>query len=68
MNTKKSVLYLCDPSKNSKCSKSYCFINNGECHHTSDKHCRMHMDGTCFIKDKSGIIVEHLIKSQEAAN
>ena len=68
MRIKKSVLYLCDPSKNSECSKEYCFINNGECHHTTNKHYWMHMDGTCFIKDKTGIIVERLIKSQETTS
>lgn len=30
-------LYLCDPIKNSECSKTGCFMNGGECKHTTKK-------------------------------
>lgn len=34
-------LYLCDPEKNKECSKSYCYINGGECEHTTKKEYAM---------------------------
>lgn len=34
-------LFLCDPEKNTKCRKTGCYINGGECHLTSQKECRL---------------------------
>lgn len=34
-------LFLCDPEKNTKCRKTECYINGGECHLTSQKECRL---------------------------
>lgn len=31
------MIYECDPTKNIKCSKERCHINNGPCYHTLDK-------------------------------
>lgn len=30
-------LYICDTKKNTKCSKTNCHINGGECRHTTHK-------------------------------
>jgi len=32
--------YLCDPEKNTTCSKTGCYINGGECRHTLNKEYR----------------------------
>ena len=32
--------YPCDPEKNTKCSKTGCYINGGECRHTLNKEYR----------------------------
>lgn len=38
------TLYPCDPSKNHKCSKGSCFINNGPCSETSDPDAAVSID------------------------
>ena len=35
-----SVLYLCDPDKNTECKKTACYRNGGECIHTAHKKYR----------------------------
>lgn len=35
------MLYLCDHKKNTKCAKTYCHINGGECRHTTSKECKL---------------------------
>lgn len=30
-------LYLCDPQKATKCPKTNCYLNGGECHRTTQK-------------------------------
>ena len=37
---KLSVLYLCDPDKNTECKKTMCYRNGGECFHTVHKKYR----------------------------
>lgn len=34
---KNTKLYYCDPSKNKKCSKTWCYLKGGECFLTTDK-------------------------------
>lgn len=31
------TLYICDPNKNTECSKTSCYINGGPCFHTTKK-------------------------------
>lgn len=33
---KEKAFFMCDPSKNKKCKKTSCYINNGECMLTTD--------------------------------
>lgn len=35
------MLYECDPKKNTACEKTHCFINGGECHHTTVENYKM---------------------------
>ena len=32
----KTILYICDPEKNTECSKEECHINGGQCRCTED--------------------------------
>ena len=34
-----STVYLCDPELNKDCRKTECFLNGGECRHTSRIEC-----------------------------
>lgn len=36
-NKKTQSLFKCDPNKNTKCKKTECFINGGDCRHTDKK-------------------------------
>ena len=29
--------FICDPEKNTKCTKTHCYINGGECRQTTNK-------------------------------
>jgi len=40
-------IYLCDPSKNKECDKTFCFINGGDCNMTQKKECKV--DGSPLI-------------------
>lgn len=33
------TLFICDPAKNTECTKESCHINGGECYLTSKKEC-----------------------------
>ena len=39
-----TILYKCDPSKNSDCRKTCCFINDGACRRTSHRKFRAYHD------------------------
>ncbi len=35
--SEETALFVCDPEKNTECTKESCYINGGECHHTTHK-------------------------------
>lgn len=34
--TDRKILFMCSPTKNTECSKTNCYINDGNCYHTID--------------------------------
>jgi hypothetical protein len=36
--------YKCDPNKNTECSKTFCYINGGDCCHTTNKEYEVTME------------------------
>lgn len=62
------VVFLCDPTLNKECAKTYCFLNGGECEHTSNYKCSIHYNSPiskhlffkkCPISNTECVFIEH---------
>lgn len=57
------MLYICDPDKNTKCPKTNCYKNGGQCFHSADEAVSLEV----FMEDNVMIVdpLEHMLEMQK---